>query len=411
MMKKMTFFALCLLTLLLTRCIHQQNPVAPEARELTALEKSLVASDNKFGLKLFNEINRQEDADKNIFISPLSVSMALGMTLNGAAGETQAAMEQTLEFTGMTTDDINQTYRSLIDLLTNLDRKVTFEIGNSIWYREGMAFEQTFIDVNKQFFDAVVRAVNFNDAEAAAALMNAWVKDKTHGKISEIVKPDAIDWNTVMFLINAIYFKGTWTFEFKKENTRDDQFTKLDGSPIPCKMMNMTGTLSYFENDLFQAVDLPYGDKLFSMTIFLPKLPLDVNALLAELTQENWDAWLSSFVDRTTELQFPKFTLEYELTMNNVLKALGMEIAFSGAADFTRMYAPGGLYIDEVIHKTFVKVDEEGTEAAAVTSVEVAETSVPSYPLMRVDRPFLFVIRDHHSGAILFMGKIVEPKL
>jgi serpin B len=402
------------LTLLLTRCAHQQNPLAPEARELTALEKQLVESDNKFGLKLFKEINRQEEADKNIFISPLSVSMALGMTLNGAAGETQAAMEQTLEFAGMTTDDINQSYRSLIDLLTNLDRNVAFEIGNSIWYREGMAFEQSFIDVNKEFFDAVVRAINFNHREEAARIMNSWVKEKTRGKISEIVKADAIDANTVMFLINAIYFKGTWTFEFKKENTRDDVFTKLDGSQIPCKMMNMTGTLSYVENDLFQAVDLPYGNQLFSMTIFLPKLPLDVNALLAELTQENWEAWLASFDDHTIELQFPKFTLEYKLTMNDVLKALGMEIAFDKyRADFTRMYAgPERLFIDEVIHKTFVKVDEEGTEAAAVTSVEIGvESSEPSYPLMRVDRPFLFVIRDQHSNTILFMGKIVEPKL
>jgi serpin B len=336
------------------------------------------------------------------------------MTLNGAAGETQAAMEQTLEFTGMTTDDINQSYRSLIDLLTNLDRNVAFEIGNSIWYREGMAFEQSFIDVNKEFFDAVVRAINFNHREEAARIMNSWVKEKTRGKISEIVKADAIDANTVMFLINAIYFKGTWTFEFKKENTRDDVFTKLDGSQIPCKMMNMTGTLSYVENDLFQAVDLPYGNQLFSMTIFLPKLPLDVNALLAELTQENWEAWLASFDDHTIELQFPKFTLEYKLTMNDVLKALGMEIAFDKyRADFTRMYAgPERLFIDEVIHKTFVKVDEEGTEAAAVTSVEIGvESSEPSYPLMRVDRPFLFVIRDQHSNTILFMGKIVEPKL
>ena len=395
--------------LIFTRCAH--NPAAPEARELTTLEKQLVQSDNQFGLKLFKEINRQEASDKNIFVSPLSVSMALGMTLNGANGETQAAMEQTLEFAGLTTDEINQSYRSLIDLLTNLDGKVTFEIGNSIWHREGMTLEQTFMDINQQFFDAVVQAVNFNDAEAAAVLMNSWVKDKTHGKIDEIVKADAIDASTVMFLINAIYFKGTWTFEFKKENTRDDVFTTMNGSQTACKMMNMTGELSYFENDLFQAIDLPYGDKLFSMAIFLPKLPLDVNALLAELNQENWDAWLTGFADHTIELQFPKFTLEYELTVNEVLKAMGMAIAFGGAADFTKMYHPGGLFIDEVKHKTYVKVDEEGTEAAAVTSVEMAESSVPSYPVMRVDRPFLFVIRDHHSNTILFMGKIVEPKL
>jgi len=411
MIKHLLLAALLITTIAFVGCAHQQNPAAPEARELTALEKRLVESDNQFGLKLFREINQQEAATKNIFISPLSVSMALGMTLNGANGETQAAMEQTLELAGLTTEEINRSYQSLIELLTRLDPKVIFEIANSIWYRQEMTFEQSFIDVNQQYFDAVVKAVNFNDAETAAALMNAWVKDKTHGKISEIIKPEAIDWQTVMFLINAIYFKGTWTYEFKKEDTRDDLFTRLDGSQSPCKMMNLTGDLSYFETPSFQAVDLPYGNELFSMTIFLPAPPLGVDGLMEEFNQSNWEGWLSGFSEQAIELQFPKFTLEYELTMNDVLKALGMAIAFDKDwADFTRMYhGPERLFIDEVKHKTFVEVNEEGTEAAAVTSVEVGQTSAPSYKLMRVDRPFIFAIRDHHSQTILFMGKIVEP--
>lgn len=411
MLKKIRLFVLCLLTLTMTRCTHQQNPVAPQARELTVLEKQLVESDNKFGLKLFKEIDRQEEANKNIFISPLSVSMALGMTLNGAAGETQAAMEQTLEFAGMTTDDINQSYRSLIDLLTNLDRKVTFEIGNSIWYREEMTFEQTFMDVNKEFFDAVIRAINFGNPEEAARIINSWVREKTHGKIEKIVEPGDIDWNTVMFLINAIYFKGAWTFEFKKELTKDEPFHLLDGSTKLCKMMHLTGGLAYYENQLFQAVDLPYGDSLFSMTVFLPQPNVGIESFVDEINQESWSQWLGGFKNQNVELAFPKFKLEYELKMNDVLIALGMGIAFSDRADFTRMYKPGGLFIDEVRHKTFVDVNEEGTEAAAVTSVEIGRTSAPQNIIMRVNRPFLFVIRDHHSGALLFMGKIVEPKL
>jgi serpin B len=395
---------------MLTRCAH--NPASSQPpRDLTALEKRLVQSDNQFGLKLFKEINQQEAATKNIFISPLSVSMALGMTLNGANGETKTAMEQTLELAGLTTEEINQSYQSLIELLTQLDPKVIFEIANSIWYREEMTFDPTFIDVNQQYFDAVVQAVNFNDAEAAAALMNAWVKNKTHGKIEKIVEASAIDWQTVMFLINAIYFKGTWTYEFKKEDTRDDLFTRLDSTQASCKMMKLTGDLSYFETASFQAVDLPYGNQLFSMTIFLPTSTAGVDSLMEEFNQANWESWLSGFSEQAIELHLPKFTLEYELTMNDVLKALGMEIAFDEyRADFTRMYhGPERLFIDEVKHKTFVEVNEEGTEAAAVTSVEIGQTSVPSYKLMRVDHPFIFVIRDHHSQTILFMGKIVEP--
>ena len=193
------------------------NPVAHEVRELTDFEKRLVEADNTFGFKLFKEINKQ-DVNKNLFISPLSVSMALGMTLNGANNETQEAMENTLEFHNMTTDDINQSYKSLIQLLRNLDSKVIFQIANSIWYRQGMVFEQAFIDRNKSYFDAVVRALDFNDP-GSADIINAWVDDNTHGKITEIVdKP--IDPLTVMFLINAIYFKGTWTYEFDKDLTQ-----------------------------------------------------------------------------------------------------------------------------------------------------------------------------------------------
>jgi serpin B len=406
----MTFVALTMLALTLTRCTHQQNPVAPEARELTALEKQLVESDNKFGLKLFREVNKAE-AGKNLFISPLSVSMALGMTLNGANGETQSAMEQTLELAGLTTDDINQSYRGLIDLLTQLDPKVTFEIGNSIWYREEMTFEQPFIDANRQYFDAVVRAMNFDNPVEAASIINSWVNDRTHGKIEKIIEPEDIDWSTVMFLINAIYFKGTWTYEFKKDLTKDELFNLADGSTKVCKMMHLTGGLAYFDNQLFQAVDLPYGDSLYSMTVFLPQPGVDVETFIDEINQNGWSEWTRSFRAENVELALPKFKLEYKLNMNDVLIALGMGVAFSGHADFTRMHAPGGLFINEVRHKTFVDVNEEGTEAAAVTSVEIGRTSAPQNTVMRVDRPFVFVIRERHSQTILFMGKVVDPSI
>ncbi len=395
--------------LVMTQCSH--NPASPVARELTDLEKQLVQTDNKFGLKLFQEIIQQEK-NKNVFISPLSVSMALGMTLNGADGETQAAMENTLELTGMTIEEINQSYKSLIMLLTQLDPKVIFNIANSIWYRQGYTFEQDFIDLNMDYFSAVVQALDFNDPNSADVI-NAWVKDNTNDLIQQIVDPP-IDPHTIMFLINAIYFKGTWTYEFEEDLTQDDLFNLPDGSQKTCRMMQIDGELQYIDNAAFQAIDLPYGDELFSMTILLPKPQVDIDSLISELSQEKWNLWLESLTKNEVNLHLPKFKFAYEVPLNEVLKALGMGVAFDPfQADFTKMYTgPNNAYISKVKHKTFVEVNEEGTEAAAVTSVEIGVTSIgPGGIVMRVNRPFIFMIRENHSQTIFFIGKVIEPKI
>ncbi len=389
------------------------KPVDPPdnpPRELTAAEKQVVESDNKFGLKLFKEIVKQDTG--NVFISPLSVSMALGMTYNGAEGTTEEAMRNTLELSGLTEHEINESYRSLIDMLTQLDPRVIFEIANSIWCREGLPVKEEFVNINRTYFDAEVAALDFNKPDASKTI-NGWVNEKTHGKITEIV-PGQIDPLTVMFLINAIYFKGTWTYEFDEEDTREDWFTLTDGSKVPCQMMTQESEFSYFENDLFQAVDLPYGNEKFSMTIFLPKPDVDIDSLSSGFTPENWDNWLSNFAKDTGNLYLPRFTLEYKVKLNDVLKALGMGIAFDPfGADFSgiaEVNPLANLYISKVLHKTFIEVDEEGTEAAAVTSVEIGITALPPAGfVMRIDRPFVFAIRESHSQTILFMGKIVEP--
>jgi len=378
-------------------------------RELTVAEKRLVETDNKFGFKLFREIIRQEQ-NKNVFVSPLSVSMALGMTYNGANGSTETAMRQTLEFGDMTLPEINSSYKSLIELLSQLDPKVKFQLANSIWHRQEYTFEPEFINLNQTYFNATVRGLNFNDPGAAKTI-NGWVEQNTNGKIKQIVD-DPIAWETVMFLINAIYFKGIWTYQFDPQQTLDDQFNLLNGSKKSCRMMNLKADLPYFANAQFQAVDLPYGDGDFSMTILLPGPQTPVDALVADLQHENWQLWTKSFAKQTGNLSLPKFTLEYDLTLNEVLKALGMGIAFSPEqADFTKMRQIRDLYISKVKHKTFVEVNEEGTEAAAVTSVEIGRTSIGDSFIMRVDRPFVFVIRENRSQSILFIGKILEPNL
>jgi serpin B len=383
------------------------SPPEKIVRELTVAEKRLVETDNKFGFKLFREIVQQEK-DKNVFISPLSVSMALGMTYNGASGSTEAAMRQTLELGDLTPQEINAAYKSLIELLLQLDPKVKFLLANSIWHRQDYAFEPEFINLNRTYFNAAVRGLNLDDPSAAGTI-NDWVNQNTNGKIRQIVDAP-IDPELVMFLINAIYFKGLWTYQFDPRQTQDDRFTLTDGSSKPCKMMNLTADLPYLSNAQFQAVDLPYGDADFSMTIFLPNATTALDAFIAGITQENWNVWVKSFSRRSGNLSLPKFTLEYELTLNEVLKALGMGVAFSpDEADFTKMRRIRDLYISKVKHKTFVDVNEEGTEAAAVTSVEIGVTSIGGGFSMRVDRPFIFVIRENRSQTILFMGKIVEP--
>jgi serine protease inhibitor len=392
------------------------SPERDAPRELTVSEREVVNSYNAFGLNLFKEIVAEEQEPANVFTSPVSVSLALGMTVNGAAGTTEQAMKSTLEFLDLDMDEVNECYRSLIDLLTGLDPKVRFDIANSIWYREGWVFEEDFLERCRTYFDAEVAGLDFGAPDAINTI-NAWVDESTNGKITEIVEPP-IDPLTVMFLIDAIYFKGTWTYEFDPTLTDDDVFTLPDGSTAPCSMMerpDASGVCTYmcYENDELQAVDLPYADGWFSMTILLPRPGVDINSLIAGLGEETWDGLLDSLAPKVGHLLMPRFEIRYDLMMNNVLTALGMGIAFdSGQADFTNMLEQArllGLHISKVRHKTYVKVDEVGTEAAAVTSVEMGITSVPDILEMRVDRPFIFAIREHHTGTILFIGKIVDP--
>ncbi len=390
-------------------CSRDFSPVATgQVRPLTPLEKKLVRSSNDFGFNLFKEVAR-EDSSENIFVSPLSVSMALGMALNGANGETERAMKSTLGFGDMDLQSVDASYKSLIALLLQADPKVIFELANSIWYRNTFQFESSFFDVTRKYFGAEVKGLNFNDP-ASVNIINQWVDQNTRGKIKKIL--DYISPQDVMFLINAIYFKGTWTYQFKKEATQDDDFYLPDGSKITVKMMNQSGTYDYFETDQFQAIDLPYGDGAYSMTIFLPKPNFSLDSLITQLTPQTWSVWMGQFEKKKGAILLPKFTLKYKIRLNKALETLGMGIAFDPQrADFTRISKKGQLYISYVKHKTFVKVDEEGTEAAAVTVVGFGVVSVGSSEefVMIVNRPFLCVIREHTSNALIFMGKITHP--
>jgi serine protease inhibitor len=391
------------------------SPGNPVVHRLTGLEKSLVRTSNQFGLHLFRTVN-QTESSKNVFISPLSVSMALGMTLNGASGTTEEAIRSTLDFSGMTQEEINSSYHSLMELLRNLDPKVEFNIANSIWHRLGFAVEREFIETNQRYFEAIVSGLDFSSPDASNTI-NQWVDLNTNGKIKQIVSSPTPDY-VVMYLIDAIYFKGTWTYQFDKERTSDAPFYLPDGTTRTTKLMQLRGTLPYAETAAYQTVELPYGDSLFSMIVVLPKPGESIEAFVNNLTDDSWSNLKDSLHLELGTVYLPKFKLEYEKALNDALTAMGMGIAFDpDRADFRRIsqqvYEMGErLFISEVKHKTFVQVDEEGTEAAAVTSVEIGMTSAgPREFVMRVDRPFFFVITERLSGTLLFVGKIVEPTL
>ncbi len=377
-----------------------------DLRDLTDEEKEIVESDNRFGLSLFREINKAE-ADSNVFISPFSVSMALSMTLNGAAGQTLEDMKNTLEVKGLTMEQINQANKSLMELLQNIDPKVNFQVANSIWYREQFEVLARFIEVNQTYFDAEISEENFASPEAVTKINN-WVKDKTNGRIEEII--DEIAPDVMMYLINAIYFKGTWLYEFDPDDTKKAPFYLADGTSTEVDMMSQKASLAYYGTDDYLAVDLPYGNGQFSMTAILPNQEIGVDGFIADLTEEKWSDLTSRLEEKDVTVFMPKFELTYDKELKDVLSALGMEIAFSDGADFSGINPDRDLYISRVLHKANVTVDEEGTEAAAVTAVEIRETSVGlEEQVVRLDRPFIFVIREHHSGSILFMGKMANP--
>lgn len=415
MKRKSLSVFLCLLLLLIFACEKKEDITGPDKkerglpRELTVGEVKLISADNSFGFSLFSEVANQEQ-DKNIFLSPLSVSMALGMTYNGANGSTEEAMKQVLKLSNMTDEEINQSFKSLIELLLNLDSEVQMELANSIWSRLGFPVEEEFITLNKEYFDAEVTTLDFSSSDAVPTI-NGWVNEKTHGKITEII--DTIPWQTVMYLINALYFKGTWTYEFEKSATKNENFYMHDGSQKTCKMMSNSESYLYFESGTFQAVELPYGCGDFAMTIFLPSAETGIDNFISGFNESIYNTCLSNVNARDVNLFMPKFKLEYKIELKSVLSALGMEVAFDPVeADFTGINPGDELFISKVKHKTYVDVNEEGTEAAAVTAVEMQLTAAPADPVtMRINRPFFFVIRETNSGAVLFMGKIVDPSL
>jgi len=379
---------------------------------LTVTEKTarLIEAENDFGFELFQNIYNYETEYQNIMVSPLSVSLALAMTYNGADGETKTAMEKTLKIHGLTPEDINSTYRYLVEALKSLDPDtVLLEIANAIFYREDFNVENDFVTINQHYYNAEVTPLDFGEEEAALETINGWVADHTNQKIKTIL--DRITRDHVMFLLNAIYFKGIWQKEFNKKGTEKLPFYLENGSVIQTETMQRLDTLPYMSNDLFSAIQLSYGKGNYNMFVFLPEAERTLEDVIDQMNDENWNMWMDSFQEiESVDIKLPRFKYKYEIKLNDVLSEMGMEIAFTNEADFTGINPEGGLRIDYVKHKSFIEVNEEGTEAAAVTIVAIERSSVgPEKVYFHVNRPFMYVITEKDTRAILFMGTVKIP--
>jgi serpin B len=332
------------------------------------------------------------------------------MTYNGAVNQTAIDMQKTLGYGDLPKETINQSCKELMQIILNLDPKVNMEIANSIWYRNTFSIKEDFLTLNKTYFDADVKPSNFADPQTVN-LINGWVSTKTHEKIKSVITeiPDA----AIMYLINAIYFKGAWTYRFETKNTIKGPFHLTSGGTYEADFMNVKDKFRYMKNDLLSAVELPYGNKEFSMLILLPNEGKTYNDVISGLTVTNWAQWNNSLDTTKVFVKLPKFKFSYGNDISDNLKSLGMSSAFDPeVANFTGISDAAQLYISFVLHKSFVEVNEEGTEAAAVTVVGVYTTGfpgAPDYQMFEANKPFVFAIKENTTNSILFMGLVKKP--
>ena len=408
-----TLFTLLLLLASVFSCKEQINPPGEDLSNLPEKSAQVISADNQFGLALFQEITKQAGPKENTMISPLSVSLALAMTYNGAVGTTKTEMEKTLKLYGLTTGQINKAHKALVEALQSSDPDVLLEIANAIYYRKELPVKSNFVEINRDAYDAEITALDFNSPSALGTI-NGWVANKTRNKIPTIL--DSIDPDLVMVLLNAIYFNGIWKSKFGEKSTHEIPFHYSDGSTKDVAMMNQEAEFEYTSNNLFSAVHLPYGKGQYQMTVILPNQGKSTTDVISQMSNENWKEWMNSFrTEKQVVVTMPRFRFSWQMKLNSILATMGMPTAFNpNKADFTGIASGMDLYIGFVIHKTYVDVNENGTEAAAVTAVGVFTTSMPVDPPQKikftVDRPFLFTISEKSTGTILFVGEMNAPE-
>lgn len=402
------FFSFFAIVILITACSDKSE--IPQVSDLTPSDKSakIISADNQFGFELFQKVNSSLDVQKNTMISPLSVSLALAMVYNGTNGNTKKQMEDMLYKSNLTPDDINQSYKDLVSSLISHDPKVELSISNAIFYRNTFNVKPAFIATNQNYYQAEVSGLDFSKTTETLNTVNSWVNTKTKGKIEKII--EKVKAEDVMYLLTAIYFNGEWKYRFDVQETADQSFTKEDQNAVQVPTMYIENSFNYFSNIDFQLLEMPYGSGKYSMLIFLPAAGKTTNDLISLMTSDKVNEWVSKLSEQKKKVFLPKFEFKFDKSLVDNLKTLGMTDAFNDGADLSGISDDARLVISEVMHKTYIKVDERGTEAAAVTGITVGVTSVgPDMNTFRVDHPFVFAIREKDTNAILFIGKVMNP--
>jgi len=382
----------------------EEKPAAPSKEAVQVAEGC-----NRFAFDLYA---RLKDGEGNLFLSPYSISTALAMTYAGARGETARQMAKTLRLPA-SGEAVHGAYGSLQGGLNAAGEGGAFElvVANRLWGQKGFEFLPDFLALVEKNYGAGLEQVDFARAtEEARKTINAWVEKQTRDKIKDLLKPGILDAMTRLVLTNAIYFKGKWAEEFDKKLTQDEDFFLTPEKKVAAPLMHQTKHFGYFDGGDFQALELAYqGDRL-SMVVLLPKAKDGLAALEARLSADKVAEWIGKLRRREVQVALPRFKTTAEFSLAEVLVAMGMRDAFGGAADFSGMTGAKDLFISAVVHKAFVDVNEEGTEAAAATAVAMRLTAMPEPPpVFRADHPFLFLIRDTRTGAILFLGRILDP--
>ena len=408
-MKTLSYLSVtaALLIFLSAGCSQDKTIPGPVEGKPVNLSPRIAAQTSDFAFDLLRRLDNSEAASDNIFVSPLSLHIALGMLLNGAEAETRAGILKALKAEESSVAELNQAYRTLLKEMPEADSKVNLSIANSMWYRQGFSVKQSFPQVLAEIFDAQIYGEPFDDSTVKK--INQWASDHTREKIRKVI--DQIQGDMVMFLMNALYFKGDWKYTFDKKQTQDWNFQLANGADKKVKMMFAESDFRSYTNDDFTAVELPYSSGQFNLTLFVPQAGKNLNAVLQNFDHAKWNAVQAGLAAGTVKVGLPKFTLEYEIQLKKVLSDMGMSKAFGSSAELNGISDDGRLSVGFVKQNTFLGIDEEGTEAAAVTTIGIVLTSVgPGSPKTVVaDRPFFFVISEKTSDTVLFTGRIVNP--
>jgi len=382
-------------------------PKEPVPVDLTSIQTALIESGNSFAFDIYRKVLENADESENVIISPLSISYALSMTVNGADGETREAMLEALRVSGITPEEINSSLKDLTDVLLNIDKRVLMNIANSVWTENDFAVKESFIDILTNYYNAESRSFDIEDATAPDKI-NAWIEDKTNGLIKEMI--DKLNDNTVMLIINAIYFKGKWKLQFDPDDTSEKPFYKPSDIEVGVQMMKQSEDFLVYDGNGFILAEFPYGQGNFVMDIILPDTKTGTAGLLPSVTNDAFNGWISQLGEQEVNVSIPRFKYGFKKKLKEILTDMGMGIAFTEAADFTNISEFPPLLINDVTHQAFIETNEEGTEAAAATVVDVGVTSMPPPPLeFNADHSFLYIIREIKTNSVIFMGRVADP--